>query len=83
MNAVTPNLRLAFSRDTAVSEAPRAELEDLRGIVSRTLDHARAMGRDHLTQTRAAAYAVVSVRPDLKFADAMVAVGRLQASGVV
>ncbi|MBM3513442.1 MAG: hypothetical protein FJX59_06975 [Alphaproteobacteria bacterium] len=81
MNAVSPNIRLAYSR--AVGTAPKSEIYDLRGIVSRTLGQARAMGRDHLTQTRAAAHAVTSVRPDLKFTDAMVAVGRLQASGVV
>ncbi len=51
---------------------------DLRGIVSRTVSSARASGRDYMGQSRAAAAAVMSVRPDLSFGEALDAVIRLR-----
>jgi hypothetical protein len=56
---------------------------DLGGIVHRALDAARAMGRDDITQARAAAHAVMAVRPDLSSGEALKAVFRLRASGAV
>ncbi len=58
-------------------------LDDVRGIVSRTLSRAKSLGRDDLTQTRAAAQAVMAVRPDLTLAQAMSGIARLQAAGAV
>ncbi|MDX2222698.1 MAG: hypothetical protein SFV21_08120, partial [Rhodospirillaceae bacterium] len=62
---------------------PVQPFRDLRGIVDRALGAARAMGRDDITQARAAAHAVMAVRPDLSSGDALKAVFRLRASGAV
>lgn len=51
---------------------------DVRGIVVRTVSSARAAGRDYMGQSRAAATAVMSVRPDLNFGEALDAVIRLR-----
>jgi hypothetical protein len=64
--------------------APRLpDFADVRGIISRTMRHARALGRDDLSQTRAAAEAVMAVRPDMTLSQAMMGIERLQASGAV
>ncbi len=47
---------------------------DLERIIRRTLDDARAMGRDHLTQTELAVRAVCQARPDMTASDALAAV---------
>lgn len=60
-----------------------ADFDDVRGIVSRALDRARSLGRDGLTQTRAAAQAILAVRPDMTPAQAFDAVARMQAAGAV
>lgn len=52
--------------------------DDVRGIVARTILSARAAGRDYTSQSRAAAAAVLSVRPDLTFGEALDAVIRLR-----
>jgi hypothetical protein len=54
---------------------------DLHGIVTRALSAARASGRDYVGQTEAAARAVLAVRPDLSFHDAMLAVNWLRDHG--
>ena len=51
---------------------------DLAGIVTRTVTGARAAGRDYMSQSRAAATAVLAVRPDLSFGQALEAVERLR-----
>ncbi|MDX2145103.1 MAG: hypothetical protein SFV19_17240 [Rhodospirillaceae bacterium] len=56
---------------------------DVRGLVARALKSAKAMGRDDLTQTRAAAQAVVAVRPDLTLNQAFNAVVQMRALGTV
>ena len=61
-----------------VGRTKRFNAGDLRGIVSRTVSSARASGRDYMGQSRAAAAAVMSVRPDLNFGDALDAVIRLR-----
>ena len=94
MNAITgfePSLERVVSLDSKVVAHPafaaqagsRDPLDDVRGIVARTVGRARAMGRDDVTQTRAAAHAVISVRPDLSLTEAINAIGRLRASGAV
>jgi hypothetical protein len=83
MNAVTPGLRFVYSSSQTAPLQCCGGVDDLRGIVSRTMVRARELGRDDLTQTRAAAHAVVTVRPDLSYADALLAVGRLRATGAV
>lgn len=60
------------------SRAKRFNAGDLRGIVSRTVSSARASGRDYMGQSRTAAAAVTSVRPDLNFGEALDAVIRLR-----
>ncbi|MBL8645578.1 MAG: hypothetical protein JNK21_16720 [Rhodospirillaceae bacterium] len=59
------------------------DLDDVRGIVSRTLSQAKSLGRDELTQTRAAALAVIAVRPDVTLSQAFSAISRMQAAGAV
>ena len=54
-------------------------LRDLEGIVARTVTRARAAGRDYMSQSRAAAAAVLAVRPDLSLGQALDAVERLRA----
>ncbi|MGE3334338.1 MAG: hypothetical protein AB7I36_11905 [Rhodospirillaceae bacterium] len=61
-----------------VGRAKRFDARDLRGIVLRTVTSARASGRDYMGQSRAAAAAVMSVRPDLSFGEALDAVIRLR-----
>jgi len=56
----------------------RFDARDLRGIVARTVSSSRAAGRDYMGQSRAAATAVMSVRPDLSFGEALDAVIRLR-----
>ena len=59
------------------------DLTDVRGIIARTLSRTKALGRDDLTQTRAAAQAVMAVRPDLTLSQALNGISRLQAAGAV
>lgn len=73
---------MSFAQDAAPG-ARLPDLADVRGIVARTLSRAKALGRDDLTQTRAAALAVLAVRPDLTLAQAMNGIARLQAAGAV
>jgi len=54
-------------------------LRDLEGIVARTVTRARAAGRDYMSQSRAAAAAVLAVHPDLSLGQALDAVERLRA----
>jgi len=54
-------------------------LRDLSGIVARTVASARGQGRDYMAQSRAAAMAVMAVRPDLSLGQALDAVERLRA----
>jgi len=72
---------MSFADTPAVPRLP--DLADVRGIVARTLSRAKALGRDDLTQTRAAAQAVLAVRPDLTLAQALNGIARLQAAGAV
>jgi len=53
---------------------------DLDGIIARTLLRARAAGRDYMAQDRAAAIAVMAVRPDLSLGQALEAVTRARDS---
>ncbi len=48
--------------------------ETLERIIRRTLDEARAKGRDYLTQTELAVRAVCQARPDMTPSDALAAV---------
>ena len=63
-----------------VSSAVEPLLRDLEGIVARTVTRARAAGRDYMSQSRAAATAVLAVRPDLSLGQALEAVERLRAA---
>ena len=82
MNAFSSNV-ISLPALASQTAGGRDVLGDVRGIVSRTLGRARAMGRDDVTQTRAAAYAVISVRPDLSLTEAINAIARLRAQGAV
>jgi hypothetical protein len=63
---------------TSVSAPALPASRDLEGIVARTVTRARAAGRDYMSQSRAAAMAVLAVRPDLSFGQALEAVERLR-----
>jgi hypothetical protein len=67
----------------AARDPAGALLADVKGLIGRVLVQAKAMGRDDLTQTRAAAHAVVAVRPDLTLNQAFNAVARMRALGAV
>jgi hypothetical protein len=73
----------AISLSTPVAAPRLPDFADVRGIIARTMQHARALGRDDLSQTRAAAEAVMAVRPDMTLSQAMMGIERLQASGAV
>lgn len=62
-----------------IMRAQRAPVaRDLDGIIARTLGAARAQGRDYMSQSWAAAAAVLAVRPDLSAGQALEAVRRLR-----
>jgi hypothetical protein len=65
---------VAVQRAGSSSNAARQVPRDLEGIIARTLVHARATGRDSLAQDRAAATAVMAVRPDFSLGQALEAV---------
>jgi hypothetical protein len=54
--------------------------ESLERIIRRTLDDARAKGRDHITQTELAVRAVCEARPDMTASDALAAVNLVRQS---
>jgi hypothetical protein len=56
-------------------------VRDVQGIIARTLRIARASGRDYNDQCRAAASAVMAVRPDLSLDQALQAVTRMRELG--
>ena len=60
------------------SSSMKSSVRDLEGVVARSINGARAAGRDYTAQTRAAASAVQAVRPDLTFGQAIDAVERLR-----
>ncbi len=51
---------------------------DLEGIIARTVGNARAAGRDHMAQDRAAAVAIMAVRPELSIGEALETVTRVR-----
>jgi hypothetical protein len=74
----------AMSLAAGAAPSPRLpDLADVRGIIARTLLHTKSLGRDDLTQTRAAAQAIMAVRPDLTLSQAMNGIARLQAAGAI
>lgn len=62
-----------------LSELPiTAALDDVHGIIIRALQVARAAGRDYVAQSHFAAEAVLAVRHDLSFTEALNAVYRMR-----
>jgi len=57
-----------------------AAFDDVQGIVIRALEVARAAGRDYVAQSHFAAEAVLAVRHDLSFSEALNAVYRMRES---
>ena len=53
-------------------------MHDLEGIVARSVAAAKAQGRDYMSQNRAAATAVIAVRPGFSFGEALDVVSRLR-----
>ncbi len=76
---VTFGSGLAVAQQFASAIAGQPALRDLEGIVTRTVGSARAQGRDYMAQSRAAATAVMAVRPDFSFSQALDAVEHLRA----
>ncbi len=54
--------------------------KSIERIIRRTLEDARAVGRDHLTQTDLAVRAVLEARPDMTASEALAAVHLVQAN---
>lgn len=54
--------------------------KSLERIILRTLEDARAKGRDHITQTELAVRAVCEARPDMTTSDALAAVNLVRRS---
>jgi hypothetical protein len=76
--ATAVNVGSGFMSQAASMALPSFALTDLAGIVSRTVTSARAQGRDYMAQSRAAAMAVIAVRPDFSYGQALEAVERLR-----
>ncbi|MBY0509814.1 MAG: hypothetical protein K2P94_06640 [Rhodospirillaceae bacterium] len=75
------NLGAGFLAAPIMSQATAIPVpRDLDGIIARTLLRARAAGRDYMSQDRAAAMAVMAVRPDLSLGQALEAVTRARDS---
>ncbi len=53
-------------------------LDDVQGIISRAVSVAREAGRDYVTQCHSAAEAVIAVRHDVSFTEALKAVYRVR-----
>lgn len=53
-------------------------LDDVQGIISRAVSVARAAGRDYVAQCHSAAEAVIAVRHDVSFTEALKAVYRVR-----
>lgn len=53
-------------------------LDDVQGIITRAVAVARAAGRDYVEQCRSAAEAIVAVRHDISFTEALNAVYRVR-----
>lgn len=53
-------------------------LDDVQGIITRVAEVARAAGRDYVEQCRSAAEAIVAVRHDVSFTEALNAVYRVR-----
>ena len=49
-------------------------LNDLEGVVNRSLERSRLGGKDYLAQTREAAQVIVNIRHDLSLSEAIYAV---------
>ena len=74
--AASVNVGMGFVPQTALSSP--SVLHDLEGVVSRSVAAARAQGRDYMAQNRAAAGAVMSVRPEFSLSEALDVVTRLR-----
>lgn len=72
-NEDTETSRVDFSGTVAV-----VAFGDVQGIVARALEVARAAGRDYVAQSHFAAEAILAVRHDLSFAEALNAVYRMR-----
>ena len=53
-------------------------LDDVQGIITRAVAVARAAGRDYVEQCRSAAEAIIAVRHDISFTEALNAVYRVR-----
>ncbi len=78
--AIAVNVGGGFFAQTPGAGFPAFALRDLEGVVARTVRSARAQGRDYMSQSRAAAHAVMAVRPDLSLGQALDVVERLRAA---
>jgi hypothetical protein len=64
-----------ISRYNASLSVPlSASLDDLKGVVTRSLEISKLGGKDYMAQTREAAQAILSIRHDLSLSDATYAV---------
>lgn len=64
-----------ISRYNASLSAPLStSLDDLEGVVTRSLEISKLCGKDYMAQTREAAQAILSIRHDLSLSDATYAV---------
>lgn len=64
--------------DGGVEPSMIIAFDDVQGIIIRALEVARAAGRDYVAQSHFAAEAVLAVRHDLSFSQALNAVYRMR-----
>ncbi len=72
-----------WSRGLSFPREPRSHTamdKSIVRIIRRTLEDARAKGRDHLTQTELAVRAVREARPDMTASEALAAVEMVRQS---
>ena len=72
--------RLAMSTSRQGPRSLTGTDESLERIIRRTLEEARAKGRDHLAQTQVAVEAVRQARPDMTVSEALTAVEMVRRS---
>ena len=78
MGNIAASVNVGWGFIPQASTSSLSGLQDLEGIVTRSVASAKAQGRDYMSQNRIAATAVRSVRPELSLGEALDVVTRLR-----